>query len=107
MFSNSIFLTSIVSVLSTYILWVFISIVLDPWHIVTSVGTKFLLPGHLLKLFPVPQCLVLSPTYVNVINAYAFVILITLLKALKVMINLRLEAQQRLSVMAKPISTCH
>jgi hypothetical protein len=38
LFSNSIFFTLIVSLLSTYVLWIFISIVsLDAWHIVTSV----------------------------------------------------------------------
>ncbi|KAE8442988.1 hypothetical protein EG329_002451 [Mollisiaceae sp. DMI_Dod_QoI] len=57
LFSNELFFTIIVSLLSTYILWVFISIVFfDPWHIVTS------------SL----QYLLLSPTYTNVINVYAF-----------------------------------
>lgn len=38
LFNNAIFFTLIVSLLSTYILWIFISIVfLDPWHIITSV----------------------------------------------------------------------
>ncbi|CAG8977827.1 hypothetical protein HYALB_00008993 [Hymenoscyphus albidus] len=54
---NSIFFTLIVSLLSTYVLWIFISIVfLDPWHIVTS------------SL----QYMLLTPTYTNVINVYAF-----------------------------------
>jgi chitin synthase len=38
LFTNSLFFTLIVSLLSTYVLWIFISIVfLDPWHILTSV----------------------------------------------------------------------
>jgi chitin synthase len=38
LFTNEIFFTLIVSLLSTYVLWIFISLVfLDPWHIVTSV----------------------------------------------------------------------
>ncbi|KAG9236600.1 chitin synthase 1 [Amylocarpus encephaloides] len=54
---NSIFFTMIVSLLSTYILWIFVSIIfLDPWHIVTS------------SL----QYMLLTPTYTNVINVYAF-----------------------------------
>jgi chitin synthase len=41
MFSNSIFFTLIVSLLSTYLLWIFVSILfMDPWHIATSVRTK-------------------------------------------------------------------
>jgi chitin synthase len=40
---NSIFFTLIVSLLSTYVLWIFFSIVfLDPWHIVTSVSPSLL-----------------------------------------------------------------
>jgi hypothetical protein len=39
LFTNQIFFTLIVSLLSTYVLWIFISIVfLDPWHIVSSVN---------------------------------------------------------------------
>ncbi len=39
LFTNEIFFTLIVSLLSTYVLWIFISLVfLDPWHIVTSVA---------------------------------------------------------------------
>ncbi|KAF8857623.1 chitin synthase 1 [Acephala macrosclerotiorum] len=57
LFSNELFFTLIVSLLSTYILWIFISIVFfDPWHILTSTV----------------QYLLLSPTYINVINVYAF-----------------------------------
>ena len=38
LFSNSVFFTLIVSLLSTYVLWIFISLIsLDAWHIVTSV----------------------------------------------------------------------
>src|SRR5271156_570778 len=73
MFSNSIFFTLIVSLLSTYMLWVIISIVfLDPWHIVTSVRTQVSSLDHLLNSFQSLQYLLLSPTYTNVINVYAF-----------------------------------
>jgi hypothetical protein len=45
LFSNSVFFTLIVSLLSTYVLWIFISLIsLDAWHIVTSVS-KFIHPG--------------------------------------------------------------
>jgi chitin synthase len=38
LFSDSIFFTLIISLLSTYFLWIFMSICfLDPWHIITSV----------------------------------------------------------------------
>ncbi|KAF4627328.1 hypothetical protein G7Y89_g10830 [Cudoniella acicularis] len=57
LFQNTLFFTLIVSLLSTYLLWIFVSIVfLDPWHILTC------------SL----QYLLLSPTYTNVINVYAF-----------------------------------
>jgi hypothetical protein len=40
LFANQIFFTLIVSLLSTYILWTFVSIIfLDPWHIITSVSS--------------------------------------------------------------------
>jgi hypothetical protein len=39
LFQDQLFFTLIVSLLSTYVLWIFISVVsLDAWHIVTSVG---------------------------------------------------------------------
>jgi chitin synthase len=42
LFKNELFFTLIVSLLSTYVLWIFISIVfLDPWHILTSVPPLF------------------------------------------------------------------
>jgi len=42
LFTNQIFFTLIVSLLSTYVLWIFISIVfLDPWHILSSVSKSF------------------------------------------------------------------
>jgi chitin synthase len=47
LFTNTIFFTLIVSLLSTYILWIFASIVfMDPWHILTSVSFP-----HLLNLY--------------------------------------------------------
>lgn len=75
-FSNSIFFTLIVSLLSTYILWIFVSIVfMDPWHIVTSVRTEHSVRRKSLtnqNSFQSIQYLLLSPTYTNVINVYAF-----------------------------------
>ena len=45
LFSNSVFFTLIVSLLSTYVLWIFISVIsLDAWHIITSVRNPFLMP---------------------------------------------------------------
>ena len=49
--SNQLFFTLIVSLLSTYILWVVISILFfDPWHILTSVSVP-LLSTHILQVF--------------------------------------------------------
>ena len=57
LFTNKLFLTLIVSMASTYILYLVVSIVfLDPWHMATS----FL------------QYLLLTPTYINILNVYAF-----------------------------------
>ena len=55
--SNKIFFGLIVSMGSTWVMWIIVSILfLDPWHMVTC----FL------------QYLVLTPTYINVLNIYAF-----------------------------------
>lgn len=54
---NQIFYTLIVSLASTYALWLVVSFLFcDPWHMFTS----FI------------QYLVLVPTYINVLNVYAF-----------------------------------
>ncbi|KAI5288953.1 Chitin synthase, class 1, partial [Ascosphaera acerosa] len=56
-FKNSEFFSMIVSLISTYVMWIVASILfLDPWHLVTS----FL------------QYVLLTPTYINVLNIYAF-----------------------------------
>ena len=56
-FKNQLFFTLIVSLASTYILWFVISFLFfDPWHLFTS----FL------------QYLLLTPTYINILNVYAF-----------------------------------
>ncbi|KAI2473120.1 glycosyltransferase family 2 protein [Annulohypoxylon bovei var. microspora] len=56
-FKNKIFYSLIVSMLSTWGLWLIASLLMfDPWHMVTS----FI------------QYLLLTPTYVNVLNVYAF-----------------------------------
>lgn len=57
LFTNALFRTLIVSMLSTWFLYLFASILFfDPWHMVTS----FI------------QYLLLTPTYINILNVYAF-----------------------------------
>ena len=57
LFKNSLFYTLIVSLASTYILYFVISFLFfDPWHMFTS----FI------------QYLLLTPTYINILNVYAF-----------------------------------
>lgn len=57
LFTNRLFFTLIVSMCSTWLLYLFASILfLDPWHMVSS----FL------------QYLLLTPTYINILNVYAF-----------------------------------
>lgn len=54
---NKIFITLIMSVMSTYGVWLIASIMMfDPWHMVTSLG----------------QYLLLTPTFTNILNVYAF-----------------------------------
>lgn len=54
---NPVFLNLIVSVMSTYGIWLIASIIMfDPWHMLTSMI----------------QYILLSPTYTNVLNVYAF-----------------------------------
>ncbi|KAI1002340.1 Chitin synthase C [Podosphaera aphanis] len=54
---NQVFYTLIVSLASTYLLWFIVSFIFfDPWHMFTS----FI------------QYLILVPTYINVLNVYAF-----------------------------------
>lgn len=57
LFKNQVFYTLIVSVLSTYGIWLIASLLMfDPWHMLTSLV----------------QYMLLSPTYTNVLNVYAF-----------------------------------
>lgn len=57
LFTNQVFFTLIVSAGSTWVLYIVISILfLDPWHMVTS----FL------------QYMLMTPTYINILNVYAF-----------------------------------
>ena len=57
LFKNQLFFTLIVSLASTYVLWFVISFLFfDPWHLFTS----FI------------QYLLLTPTYINILNVYAF-----------------------------------
>ena len=56
-FKNPVFYTLIVSVMSTYGIWLIASLLMfDPWHMFTSLV----------------QYMLLSPTYTNVLNVYAF-----------------------------------
>ena len=55
--TNQIFYTLIVSLASTYLLWFVVSFLFfDPWHMFTSFV----------------QYLLLTPTYINILNVYAF-----------------------------------
>lgn len=57
LFKNQVFYTLIVSVMSTYGIWLVASLLMfDPWHMFTSLV----------------QYMLLSPTYTNVLNVYAF-----------------------------------
>lgn len=54
---DKIFSTLIISLLSTYVMWFVVSIIFfDPWHMFTS----FI------------QYLLMTPTYINILNVYAF-----------------------------------
>jgi chitin synthase len=56
-FKDKIFFTVIVSLASTYAMWLVVSIIfLDPWHMFTSFF----------------QYLLMTPTYINILNVYAF-----------------------------------
>lgn len=57
LFKNKVFYTLIVSVMSTYGIWLIASLLMfDPWHMITSLG----------------QYMLLTPTFTNVLNVYAF-----------------------------------
>ncbi len=74
-YSNQLFFTLIVSLLSTYILYFVVSFLFfDPWHMFTSVTLKFYSNGkrnanHIIQFI---QYLLLTPTYINILNVYAF-----------------------------------
>jgi chitin synthase len=57
LFTNTVFSTLIVSMASTYVLWFVVAFMFfDPWHMFTS----FI------------QYLLMTPTYINILNVYAF-----------------------------------
>ncbi|KAF3760788.1 family 2 glycosyltransferase [Cryphonectria parasitica EP155] len=57
LFKNEVFYTLIVSVMSTYGIWLIASLLMfDPWHMFTSLV----------------QYMMLTPTFTNVLNVYAF-----------------------------------
>jgi chitin synthase len=54
---NPVFYNLIISVVATYGVWLIASLIMfDPWHMITSLA----------------QYMLLTPTYVNVLNVYAF-----------------------------------
>lgn len=57
LFKNQVFYTLIVSVMSTYGIWLIASLLMfDPWHMITSLV----------------QYMLLTPTFTNILNVYAF-----------------------------------
>ncbi|ROW00794.1 hypothetical protein VMCG_06498 [Cytospora schulzeri] len=57
LFKNKVFYTLIVSVMSTYGIWLIASLLMfDPWHMLTSLV----------------QYMLLTPTFTNILNVYAF-----------------------------------
>lgn len=78
LFSNKQFFTIIVSLASTYVMWFIASLIFfDPWHMFTCVRSTLIPPlptnvDFLTKLSQFIQYLLLTPTYINVLNIYAF-----------------------------------
>lgn len=57
LFKNEVFYTLIVSLMSTYGIWLIASVLMfDPWHMLTSLV----------------QYMLLTPTFTNILNVYAF-----------------------------------
>ena len=74
LFKNTLFSTLIVSLLSTYVLWFVISFLFfDPWHLFTCVS-HINLNERRISLIDIKfvQYLLLTPTYINILNVYAF-----------------------------------
>ena len=72
---NPLFFTLIVSLASTYVMWFVISFLFfDPWHLFTSVSPfQFTFQLYLLTTrIKFLQYLLLTPTYINILNVYAF-----------------------------------
>jgi chitin synthase len=73
LFSNKEFFTIIVSLATTYVMWLLASILfLDPWHMLTCVSSPGPPPQTMLIFCQFIQYLLLTPTYINVLNIYAF-----------------------------------
>lgn len=75
LFKNQLFFTLIVSLASTYVLWFVISFLFfDPWHLFTSVSHSPFSSGRWVPLtwLQFLQYLLLTPTYINILNVYAF-----------------------------------
>jgi len=74
-YKNKLFFTLIVSLMSTYILYFVVSFLFfDPWHMFTSVSfhSFFVLPSNSDHAIQFIQYLLLTPTYINILNVYAF-----------------------------------
>lgn len=72
---NPLFFTLIVSLASTYVMWFVISFLFfDPWHLFTSVSSLQSLTYRPLLILSLQflQYLLLTPTYINILNVYAF-----------------------------------
>lgn len=73
LFSNSQFFSIFVSLGSTYVMWLLASLIFfDPWHMFTSVSLLRTLAICEANLYKFIQYMLLTPTYINVLNIYAF-----------------------------------
>ena len=76
-YNNQLFFTLVVSLASTYVLYFVISFLFfDPWHMFTSVrsyaSNPFVFSAASNNFPKFIQYLLLTPTYVNILNVYAF-----------------------------------
>jgi chitin synthase len=73
LFNNKQFFTLIVSLASTYVMWFVASLVFfDPWHMFTCVGFPRSVDLGFANVRQFIQYILLTPTYINVLNIYAF-----------------------------------
>ena len=73
LFTNKQFFTIIVSLGATYVMWFIASFIfLDPWHMFTCVSFLWLVCSVGANHEQFIQYILLTPTYINVLNIYAF-----------------------------------